>query len=108
MSLLMAESLSKTYTTGEVTIDALKGLNFKIEPASFVSFVGPSGSANSCLAGYLLKHRYYKKDDINIRVEQGHEIGRPSLLYLRAEIKDSQININVGGRVIKVAEGVFV
>ena len=67
-----------------------------------------TGSAAGCLAGYLLKHQYYKKDDINIRVEQGHEIGRPSLLFLRAEIKDSEIDINVGGRVIKVAEGVFI
>jgi len=67
-----------------------------------------TGSAAGCLAGYLLKHQYYKKDDLNIRVEQGYEIGRPSLLFLRAEIQGSEIDVNVGGRVIKVAEGVFV
>ena len=43
-----------------------------------------TGSANSCLAGYLVRHRYFGTDKINIRVEQGCEIGRPSLLYLKA------------------------
>ena len=44
-----------------------------------------TGSANGCLAGYLVKHRYFGTDHINVRVGQGYEMGRPSLLYLRAE-----------------------
>lgn len=44
-----------------------------------------TGSANGCLAGYLVKNRYFGKDRINIRVEQGYEIGRPSLLFLKVE-----------------------
>lgn len=44
-----------------------------------------TGSANGCLAGYLVKHRYFGDDRIDIRVEQGCEIARPSLLYLRAD-----------------------
>ena len=43
-----------------------------------------TGSANGCLVGYLVKHRYFGKDRINIRVEQGYEIGRPSLILLKA------------------------
>jgi trans-2,3-dihydro-3-hydroxyanthranilate isomerase len=39
-----------------------------------------TGSANGCLAAYLVKHRYFGEDRLNIRVEQGYEIGRPSLL----------------------------
>jgi len=46
-----------------------------------------NGSAKGCLAGYLVKHRYFGKDQINIRVEQGYELGRPSLLLLKAEEK---------------------
>ena len=49
MSLVMAEGLSKTYLNGEVKVEALRGLNFEIEPASFVSFVGPSGSGKTTL-----------------------------------------------------------
>lgn len=64
-----------------------------------------TGSANGCLAGYLVKHRYFKRDRINIRVEQGYEIGRPSLLLLKAESKEGKINVYVGGRVVMVAKG---
>ena len=67
-----------------------------------------TGSANSCLAAYLVKHRYFKTERIDIRVEQGHEIGRPSLLYLRAEDKDGQIDVSVGGKVVMVAKGQLV
>lgn len=53
MSLIIAENLSKTYTSGEITIDALKGLSFEIEPASFISFVGPSGSGKTTLLNLI-------------------------------------------------------
>ena len=64
-----------------------------------------TGSANGCLAGYLVKHRYFGGDTIDIRVEQGYEIGRPSLLLLRAAQKADSIEVNVGGRVVMVAKG---
>jgi trans-2,3-dihydro-3-hydroxyanthranilate isomerase len=64
-----------------------------------------TGSANGCLAGYLVKHRYVGKDNIDVRVEQGYEIGRPSLLLVRAEDRRDKIDVSVGGRVIMVAKG---
>lgn len=66
-----------------------------------------TGSANGCLAGYLVKHLYFKKDKIDIKVEQGYKLGRPSLLYLKAEDKKSEIEVNVGGKAIMVARGEF-
>jgi len=63
-----------------------------------------TGSANGCLAAYLSRYRYFGSEKINIRVEQGYEIGRPSLLFLRAEGSD----VEVGGRVVMVARGEFV
>lgn len=53
MSLITAENVSKTYKSGEIAIDALKGLNFTIEPASFISFVGPSGSGKTTLLNLI-------------------------------------------------------
>ena len=53
MSLIVATNLSKDYQTGEVVIRALKGLSFRIEPASFVSFVGPSGSGKTTLLNLI-------------------------------------------------------
>jgi trans-2,3-dihydro-3-hydroxyanthranilate isomerase len=67
-----------------------------------------TGSGNGCLAGYLVKHRYFGTDSIEIRAGQGYEINRPSTLYLRAADKGDSIEISVGGKVVKVAEGKFV
>jgi trans-2,3-dihydro-3-hydroxyanthranilate isomerase len=79
----------------------------------FVDYYGipedpATGSANGCLAGYLAKHRYFGLSKIDIRVEQGHEIGRPSLLYLKAEEKADEIDVFVGGKAVMVAKGIFV
>ena len=67
-----------------------------------------TGSANGCLAGYLVQHSYYGEPSIDLRVEQGYEIGRPSLLLLRATKTATNIHVAVGGRVVLVARGEFV
>ena len=64
-----------------------------------------TGSANGCLAAYLVKYDYFGKKRIDIRVEQGYEIGRKSLLLLKAEEKEGKFYITVGGKVILVAKG---
>lgn len=64
-----------------------------------------TGSANGCLAGYLAKYQYFGENHIDVRVEQGMEIGRPSLLYLRARQTPQEIVIQVGGKVVAVARG---
>ncbi len=64
-----------------------------------------TGSANSCFAAYLVKHRYFGGDRIDVRVEQGYEIGRPSRIYLRARENGGRIAVEVGGRVFAVAKG---
>lgn len=67
-----------------------------------------TGSGNGCLAGYLVQHRYFGGNEIDIRVEQGHEIGRPSRIYLRAKGENGTIVVRVGGKVIPIAKGEFV
>jgi trans-2,3-dihydro-3-hydroxyanthranilate isomerase len=67
-----------------------------------------TGSGNGCLAAYLVEYKYFGSESINIKVEQGYEIGRKSLLYLRAEKSKDKIDVKVGGHVIKVAKGVLV
>ena len=66
------------------------------------------GSGVGCLAGYLVKYGYLGRDRIDIRVEEGYEIGRPSLLLAKAEDKGEGIDVNVGGRVVMVARGELV
>jgi len=67
-----------------------------------------TGSANGCLAGYLAKHRYFGGPKVDVRVEQGYEIGRPSLLYLRSEDRGEEVDVYVGGKNVMVAKGEFI
>jgi len=53
MSLVLAEKLTKTYVSGDVSVAAINGADFSIEPASFVAFVGPSGSGKSTLLNLI-------------------------------------------------------
>ncbi|MGY8652208.1 MAG: PhzF family phenazine biosynthesis protein [Verrucomicrobiia bacterium] len=64
-----------------------------------------TGSANACLGGYLLKHTCLDEGPVNVRVEQGYEIGRPSMLRVRAESDGGGMKIAVGGNVIMIARG---
>jgi trans-2,3-dihydro-3-hydroxyanthranilate isomerase len=75
-------------------------LGFAEDPAT--------GSAAGCLAGYLVEHRYFGTGSISVRVEQGYEIDRPSLLYLRAEKEGAGTSVHVGGKVQMVARGELV
>jgi trans-2,3-dihydro-3-hydroxyanthranilate isomerase len=79
----------------------------------FVDYFGvpedpATGSGNGSLAGYLVRHRYFGKESIDIRSEQGYEIHRPSLLLLKAEEDSGHIHVSVGGRSITVARGEFI
>lgn len=63
-----------------------------------------TGSANGCLAAYLVEHAYLGKPQVDAVVGQGFEIGRPSALHLRAS-KQDQFIVEVGGQVNLVAQG---
>jgi trans-2,3-dihydro-3-hydroxyanthranilate isomerase len=76
------------------------GLGIPSDPAT--------GSANGCLAAYLVKHQYLGQLEINLRVEQGEELHRPSLLLLKAAQTADDITVMVGGQVILVARGELV
>lgn len=88
------------------TYDERNDLNVRV----FVPFYGieedpATGSGNGCLAGYLVKHRYWGDARIDARVEQGYEIDRPSLIRLRAGQQQDAIDVHVGGNVVMVAKG---
>src|SRR3990172_2789437 len=53
MKLITADNVQKNYTAGEITVPALKGLTFTIDPSSFISFIGPSGSGKTILLNIL-------------------------------------------------------
>src|SRR5579872_2950051 len=60
----------------------------KLSVRMFSEFFGvpedpATGSANGCLAAYLSHYKYLGSPAIDIQVDQGYEMGRPSTLYLK-------------------------
>lgn len=78
----------------------------------FASYFGveedpATGSANGCLAGYLARYRYFGSSSVDVKIEQGYEMGRPSLLYLRSEDHGDSIDVFVGGKCVMIAQGML-
>jgi trans-2,3-dihydro-3-hydroxyanthranilate isomerase len=79
----------------------------------FVDYFGipedpATGSAAGNLAGYLARYRYFGASSVNVRMEQGYEIKRPSLLYLKSAQTDAEISVEVGGKAVLVARGEWI
>lgn len=88
------------------TLDAENDIHVRVLDDIYGAPEDPAtGSANGCIAGYMVEHNYFGADRISIRAEQGYQIGRPSLIHLEAEREAGEIVIRVGGRVEMVAQG---
>jgi len=103
---LVKETQAETLVFSPETYNKENNLNARV----FVDLHGipedpAAGSANGCLAAYLSRYRYFGDGSVSARVEQGYEIGRPSLLRIKAEKREGQILVHVGGKVVMVANG---
>ena len=64
-----------------------------------------TGNGAAFLGAYLLEHRFFPTSDLSLRIEQGYEIRRPSLVMLRARIAGGSREVSVGGHVIPTVQG---
>lgn len=67
-----------------------------------------TGNGAAFLGHWLLAHGYFRKQPLNLRIEQGHEVRRPSLVMLRAATEDGVNRVSVGGYVVATVRGELV
>ena len=75
-------------------------------PALNISEDPATGSANGALAGYLARRDARRDGTLRWRVEQGFEMGRPSILEVEADVVGGTVTaVRVGGETVVVCEG---
>ena len=52
-TIVEAVNLKKTYMLGKVPVEALQGVNLKVETGDFISILGPSGSSKSTMLNMI-------------------------------------------------------
>jgi trans-2,3-dihydro-3-hydroxyanthranilate isomerase len=74
------------------------GLNVPEDPAT--------GSACAALAGYLAPREQRREGTLSWTVEQGFEMGRPSIIEVEADVSTgAPTAVRVGGATVLVADG---
>ncbi len=94
-----------------VFTDHAERSDFHFRGRMFAPLIGISedpatGSAAAAFAGYLAAKDPLRNGTLKWNMEQGFEMGRPSLLYIEADKKEGNITaIRVGGNAVMMTEG---
>jgi len=64
-----------------------------------------TGNGAAFLGEYLLEHGSLGRGDLSLRIGQGHELRRPSLVRVRARTVNGVREVQVGGGVVATVEG---
>ncbi len=64
-----------------------------------------TGNGAAFLGAFLLEHHLFGSSDLSLRIEQGHEVRRPSLIRLHARMTSGSREVRVGGQVIPTMQG---
>lgn len=83
MPVLAAQSLTKTYRMGEVTVTALDRVDFAVERGEFVAIMGPSGSGKSTLLHLLGGLDFPTSGEVYLNEQPLSSLGDDELTELR-------------------------
>jgi len=64
-----------------------------------------TGNGAAFLGAYLLEHKLTSDSKLCLKIEQGYEVRRPSLIMLRARMFNGAREVSVGGYVIPTVQG---
>ena len=67
-----------------------------------------TGNGAAFLGAYLFEHRLCPASGFSLRIEQGYEVRRPSLVLLRGRSAGSEREVQVGGSVVLTVRGELV
>ncbi len=87
--LVWAKDLTKTYQAGEITVNALRSINFSITSGQFVSFTGPSGSGKTTLLNLIGSLDVQTSGELKVA---GQEVNQLNIRQ-RAEFRGNNIGI---------------
>jgi trans-2,3-dihydro-3-hydroxyanthranilate isomerase len=77
-------------------------------PAFGIAEDPATGSAAAALAGYLAQRAAKQQGTLRWTIEQGFEMGRPSLIYLETDMAKGAVTaVRVGGTAVRVSDGVL-
>jgi trans-2,3-dihydro-3-hydroxyanthranilate isomerase len=99
------ETAAYLYT--DETTDKANDLHARMFGPALGVFEDPAtGSAAAALAGALMVFERPENGDHTVRIEQGCEMGRPSLILLGLDVSEGSLrNASIGGPVVIVGQG---
>ncbi len=85
-TILTAKGLGKTYTMGEVAVEALKSVDFEIFEGEFIVVLGPSGSGKSTLLNLIGGMDKIEKGEFYFRDKPIHGLDKNGLANYRRDV----------------------
>lgn len=67
-----------------------------------------TGNGAAFLGYYLLEYQAFPQSEFSLRIEQGYEVRRPSLVMLHAKNTNGVYEVDVGGGVVPIVQGELV
>lgn len=113
VNIQVMETLQTTYGVREIFVftDDAEQQDSDFRARMFAPLLGiaedpATGSAAASFAGYLAAKDPSRSGTLQWKIEQGFEMGRPSLLFIEADKKDGQTTaVRVGGNAVMMTEG---